>query len=272
MRVGKLLTLFLFHSKKEMTTLKAIQTTFPSFQHPRKLPNKKNSLVTFCKSNGAESSSSSSPPEGDKSKQELLARIAMLQTQKIRLTDFLDERSAYLTQFAEDANVEFDEIAENALKGLDEASARIMGNLEDRMQALEETVESNKLEIEENERKLEEFEDQIEKDRNEGLFFKNLKQAPPQERVEAKEEIQKIRDTNRESAGSKIRRNIYLALICLLALTIVNSVISSPEVEWQKVAALGLILIGLLAQFIYEQRMSSETESTEEKEEQKQEK
>lgn len=49
----------------------------------------------------------------------------MLQAQKVRLTDFLDERSAFLTQFAEDANAEFDQIGENALKELDEASARV---------------------------------------------------------------------------------------------------------------------------------------------------
>jgi hypothetical protein len=30
----------------------------------------------------------------------------MLQAQKVRLTDYLDERSAYLTQFAEEANAD----------------------------------------------------------------------------------------------------------------------------------------------------------------------
>lgn len=72
-----------------------------------------------------ESNSQSSQPEGDPKKQELLARIAMLQAQKLRLTDYLDERSAYLTQFAEEASAEIDAIGENALKDLDEASARV---------------------------------------------------------------------------------------------------------------------------------------------------
>lgn len=49
----------------------------------------------------------------------------MLQTQKVRLTDFLDERSAYLTQFAEDANAGFDEIGEKAMKELDDAGERV---------------------------------------------------------------------------------------------------------------------------------------------------
>lgn len=55
----------------------------------------------------------------------MLAKIAMLQTQKVRLTDFLDEQSDYLTQFAEEANAEIDQIGEEARKELEEASARV---------------------------------------------------------------------------------------------------------------------------------------------------
>lgn len=112
-----------------MSILKAIQ---PSLHLPNPSPaqrktsrNRRRSVSGFCSSNDAGHADSSSPSEGDKRKQELLARIAMLQAQKVRLTDFLDERSAFLTQFAEDANAEFDQIGENALKELDEASARV---------------------------------------------------------------------------------------------------------------------------------------------------
>jgi len=49
----------------------------------------------------------------------------MLQTRKVRLTEYLDERSAYLTQFGEKVNAEFEKIGEDALKELDEASARV---------------------------------------------------------------------------------------------------------------------------------------------------
>ena len=50
----------------------------------------------------------------------------MLQTSKVRLTDFLDERSDYLTKFAEEANAEFDKVGEDAMKDLDEASSRVL--------------------------------------------------------------------------------------------------------------------------------------------------
>ncbi|XP_010256664.1 PREDICTED: uncharacterized protein LOC104597001 [Nelumbo nucifera] len=253
-------------------TLKFIQTplslTINVFVYKKNhLTKKRISILPLSKASDA-GSESSPPPEGDARKQELLARIAMLQAQKVRLTDYLDERSAYLTQFAEDANAEFDEIGENALKDLDEAGARIMENLENRMQALEETAASNRQEIAKNERKLVEFEDQMEKDRNEGLFFKNLRQRAPGQRAKAKEETKKIRELTKENAGSKIRRSIYLALIALLVIVIADALIST-SLDWRKVAVLGAILVGLFAQFTYEQMMSSTSERTRKEEEQK---
>ncbi|KAJ8570741.1 hypothetical protein K7X08_037713 [Anisodus acutangulus] len=129
---------------------------------------------------------------------------------KIRLTEYLDERSAYLTQFAEEANTEMDQIGENALKELDEAGARKMGNIENQMQAFEESIGLNKQEIEGNEKKREEFEGQMEEERNEWLFFKNLRQKRPMamDKAKAKEEMEKIKQLRRESVGSKTRRNV----------------------------------------------------------------
>uniref|UniRef100_A0A2N9FAL2 Uncharacterized protein n=1 Tax=Fagus sylvatica TaxID=28930 RepID=A0A2N9FAL2_FAGSY len=240
-----------------MIAFKTIQTSFTAtkhafFFHTGRPSNTKSSFLCLSKPN--DSNSEASSPEGDTRKQDLLARIAMLQAQKVRLTDYLDERSAYLTQFGEETNAEFDKIGEDALKGLDEASSRIMENIESRMQAFEESVELNKQEIEENENNLIEFEDQIEKDRNEGLFFKNLRQRTPTEKVNAKEETEKIEEVTKENAGSKTRRNIYLALIGLIVISLADSFLSSSY-DLRKVAVLGVILVALISQFIYEQRM-----------------
>lgn len=128
------------------------------------------------------------------------------------------------------------------------------------MQAFEENAESNRNDIEKNEQNLAEFEDKMELDRKEGLFFKNLtgqKKKPSEQAYAPEEEMQKLRLVDREHAGSKARRSIYLALICLLALTILNALITSPAVAWQKIAALALILVALIAQLAYEQKMSS---------------
>lgn len=111
-----------------MIVFKPIQTSFTvhknTFVYTARLPTSKNSFLCLCQSNTSDSSAST-PPEGDPQKQEILARIAQLQTQKLRLTGFLDEKSADLTQFAEEANAEFEKIGEDALRGLDEASARV---------------------------------------------------------------------------------------------------------------------------------------------------
>ncbi|XP_041025196.1 uncharacterized protein LOC121265583 [Juglans microcarpa x Juglans regia] len=245
-----------------MVAIKTIQTSFTATKHgifhTKRPLNTKISFLCLSKPND-DSNSEASSPKGDTRKQELLARIAMLQAQKVRLTDYLDERSAYLSQFGEEANAEFDKIGEDALKGLDEASARIMENIESRMQAFEESSELNRLEIEKNENEVAEFEGQMEKDRNEGLFFKNLRQRTPAEKSEAKEEMEKIKEVTKENAGSKTRRNIYLALISLIVISIADSFLSSSS-DWRKVAVLGAILVALLSQFIYEQRILSETE------------
>ncbi|PIA54398.1 hypothetical protein AQUCO_00900740v1 [Aquilegia coerulea] len=253
------------HIQEEtMNTLKAIQNCFPPtkhvFLHSQILRSKRNTLLFLCKS----SDQGSSQPEGDINKQELLAKIAQLQAQKVRLTDYLDERSAYLTQFAEEANAEFDEIGESTLKGLDEAEARIMEKLGIQMQDFEETAESNRQEIEEDEKKLWDFEDQMDKDLNEGLFFKSLTTKAPEDRVKAKEEAEKLREINKEVAGSKIRKNVYLALIVLMGVGIADALITASD--WRKVAALGVILVGLLSQFIYEQGISAKRNKMEDKE------
>jgi hypothetical protein len=137
-----------------------------------------------------------------------------------------------------------------------------MENMESRMQAFEEAAEMNRQEIEQNKNKLEEFEDQMEEGRNEGMFFKNLRRTTPTEKPKAKEEIEKINQVTKDNAGSKTRKNIYLALIGLIVIGIADSFLSSSS-DWRKVAVLGGILVALLSQFNYEQRMLSETENTE---------
>lgn len=136
-----------------------------------------------------------------------------------------------------------------------------MENIESRMQAFEESAELNRLEIERNESKLSEFEGQIEKDRNEGLFFKSLRQKVPVEKAKAKEETKKIEEVAKDSAGSRTRRTIYLGLIGVLVIAIADSFISSSP-DWRKVAVLGAILVGLLTQLGYEQGVSSEGNGT----------
>ncbi|KAI3447758.1 hypothetical protein Pfo_004423 [Paulownia fortunei] len=224
-----------------MIYLKAIQTSFTPNRglfHERQSFRKRTFVLSLCKSNNSDNTDQEAPsPEGDSQKQELLARIAMLQAQKVRLTDYLDERSAYLSQFAEEANAEIDQIGENALRELDEAGARIMENIEGRMQAFEESVGLNKLEIEENEKRVADFEGQIEKDGNEGLFFKNLRQKTPVDKAEARDEAENT-ELTKKNAGSVIRRNIYLALIGLVVIGITDASISSAS-DWRKIAALG---------------------------------
>ena len=97
------------------------------------------------------------------------------------------------------------------------------------------------------------------------MFFKNLRERTTKEKVEAKEETEKIKELTKENAGSKVRKNIYLAFISVVVIGITDSLIS-PSSDWRKIAVLGAILVALLSQFIYEQRMTSEAAERTEKE------
>lgn len=242
----------------------ALKSLHPSFKQNsikcnilcKRPHNTRSYTLCLCKSNGSDSQA---PQPGDTKKQELLAQIVTLQTRKVRLTEYLDERSAYLTQFGEKVNAEFEKIGEDALKELDEASARITANMESQMLEFEESAEINRQEIQERENELAEFEVQMENGRNEGLFFKNLrKKAPVVDKAKAKEEAEKIKDVTRLKAGSGIRKNVYLFFIGLLTFTVVYS-IASPSTDWRKVAVFGAILVALTSQFVYEQNMSADT-------------
>jgi hypothetical protein len=149
---------------------------------------------------------------------------------------------------------------------------QILERLDSKMQAFEETAEVQRQEIEMNDKVLEDFEDWIEKEKNQGMFFQSLGKVKPRNKkeikVKAKVEAQKVKEIAKESAGSKTRMNIYLGLMGILGITIANAIFATAEVEWRKVAALGLIFIGLVAQIIYEQDISPpKAEKTEKKEE-----
>ncbi|KAL9244273.1 hypothetical protein vseg_018069 [Gypsophila vaccaria] len=248
-----------------MISMKFVQTRFSSAARDPWCPDfetrTSGKLCTLyvCRSKTNDSSSETPSSEGDPKKQELLAKIAMLQTQKFRLTDYLDERSTYLTQFAEEAGAEIDAIGENALKDLDEASSRIMGNIEARMQEFEELSSMSKEVIEKTDKELSDFEGKVEIGRNEGLFFQSLRDTPPVDKTKAKEEAQKIMNVTKSNVGSKTRRNVYLALIGIVAVGIADSYLSS-SVDWRKVAVLGAIFVGLITQLFYEQKMLSSSE------------
>ncbi|WVZ16144.1 hypothetical protein V8G54_009126 [Vigna mungo] len=121
------------------------------------------------------------------------------------------------------------------------------------MLAFEESTEMNRLEIEESEKKIEEFEDQMQKDRNEGLFFKNLGQKDLVDKAKPKEEVEKIKDVNIENSGSQTMKNVYLFFIGLLTFGIVDSVASSSGADWKRVSVLGGIIVVLFSLFINEQ-------------------
>lgn len=57
--------------------------------------------------------------------QDMLVGMVQLQTGKMRVTEFVDERSKHLSDIAAQAKEEYDKIAQDAMRNLDEAGSKV---------------------------------------------------------------------------------------------------------------------------------------------------
>ncbi|GLJ41737.1 hypothetical protein SUGI_0863800 [Cryptomeria japonica] len=112
--------------------------------------------------------------DGNEKTQDMLAEIALLETQKIRVTEFVSERSDQLKDMAEQTNSEFQQIADDTVKDLDEAGLKVLESVEEDVRACEEELASERAELQRKEQQIDRFEKQSWESRNEGLFFQRL--------------------------------------------------------------------------------------------------
>eukprot|EP00252_Welwitschia_mirabilis_P016055 TRINITY_DN35518_c0_g1_i1.p1 TRINITY_DN35518_c0_g1~~TRINITY_DN35518_c0_g1_i1.p1 ORF type:complete len:269 (-),score=55.60 TRINITY_DN35518_c0_g1_i1:157-963(-) len=207
--------------------------------------------------------------EGDRETQDLLAEIAMLEIRKVRVSEFVKEKSAQLTQIAKQANTEFQEIADYTLKDMDEAGLKVMENVEAEVQACEEEFASAWAEFKTDNKSVDDFEAKMRKDRSSGLFFKSLyapgkkwKDMPLKQRRSAQLEAKKVEEVSKQSFGFTFRRNVYIFLILVLTLGVIDLVSSGSE-SWPKIVIYSFILVMLIAQLTYETKLSSTTNDAE---------
>lgn len=71
----------------------------------------------------------------------------------------------------------------------------------------------------------------------------------------------KNREISKENARSKMRSDIYLALVVMLVIGLIDTLIPSLSAR-PKIAVQEPILVALRSQFIHQQRISSEIERT----------
>ncbi|GJS37843.1 hypothetical protein Tco_0536225 [Tanacetum coccineum] len=87
-------------------------------------------------------------------------------------------------------------------------------------------------------------------------------QSKPVDKSLAKVAAARVSEVTKQTAGTETRRNIYLGLIGLINISLIDSFIS-PSFDWRKGAVLGVILVGLVTQLTYEQKMLGETQKNE---------
>lgn len=200
---------------------------------------------------------------GDERTQDLLVEIAMLEAQKVQVTEFVKERSSHLAEIVEQANSEFQQVADDTMKGMDEAGIKVMENLEADVQACEEKLASARAEMETNEQSITKFEKEMQKVRNEGLFFQSLytqakkwKDLPPEKRNTIQMEADMLKEVTKRTLNSTTRRNLYIFLILVLNLTIID-LVASGNAEWPKLAIYTILDVLVVTQLTYETIISS---------------
>ncbi|KAJ7552834.1 hypothetical protein O6H91_06G072100 [Diphasiastrum complanatum] len=123
-------------------------------------------------------SSQSDAMGGDSKVQKMLVEMLQIQVGKARMSDFVDERSQYLRNIAQEAHEEYDRIAYRTMKEFEATGSRVLRELDADASAIERELQIVRAEIEAQSKDFEEFQLRSAYSRNEGLFFKNLYQAP----------------------------------------------------------------------------------------------
>lgn len=200
---------------------------------------------------------------GNEKTQDLLVEIAMLEAQKVQVIEFVKERSTHLAEIAEQANSEFQQVADDTMKGMDEVGIKVMENVEENVQAWEEKLASARAQMGTNEQGIDMFEKEMQKDRNEGLFFQSLytqtkkwKELPPEKRNTIQMEVDMLKEVTKRTLNSTIRRNIYIGLIIVLSWTLIDRV-ASGNAEWPMLAIYTTLVVLVVTQLTYETIISS---------------
>ncbi|CAI5467147.1 unnamed protein product [Closterium sp. Yama58-4] len=124
------------------------------------------------------SKAASQLPAGDPEVQQLLADMMQLQSDKVRVESFVEERTQLLTGIAESASAEYARIAEEAKRGMEEASSKVLQQVDAEADEFEQQLAAARADMERSEREFEEFEKAVEERRNSLLFFKQLYRRP----------------------------------------------------------------------------------------------
>ncbi|MCO5558574.1 hypothetical protein L7F22_012159 [Adiantum nelumboides] len=204
-------------------------------------------------------SKSSDGTSGDPKVQQMLVDMVRIQVGKVRMIEFVDERSQHLRNIADDVVLEYDRIAYRTMKDFDASGSRVLRQLDAGASAIEKDLMIARAEMEAHSRDFEEFQIRIAYSRNEGLFFKNLYKSPGGLRYEksiAKDQLgKKIALASAEKdLSSSYRQLLYGGLSIVMVSFLWSSTsafMSGSGMRASKLASYAVIFSLLLAQLAY---------------------
>ncbi|KAI5072168.1 hypothetical protein GOP47_0012274 [Adiantum capillus-veneris] len=204
-------------------------------------------------------SKSSDGTSGDTKVQQMLVDMVRIQVGKVRMIEFVDERSQHLRNIADDVVLEYDRIAYRTMKDFDASGSRVLRQLDAGASAIEKDLMIARAEMEAHSRDFEEFQIRIAYSRNEGLFFKNLYKSPRGLRYQenlSKDQLEKkiTIASSEKDLSSSYRQLLYggLSLVMVSFLwSSTSAFMSGTCMRASKLASYGVIFSLLLAQLAY---------------------
>ncbi|BBN12839.1 hypothetical protein MPTK1_5g23310 [Marchantia polymorpha subsp. ruderalis] len=196
---------------------------------------------------------------GDPRVQQMLVEMVQIQLGKARMNDFVDERSEYMRMIADEAQREYNRIAMRTMKGLDATGSRVLRQLDQDAYAIERELRIAGAELEAQEKEFEEYQIRSTYSRNEGLFFKNLYEAPLPLRSRSTLYQPKLKKVTIVTSPSRDFTTSYRQILYGgLSLVIVSFIWSSSSafvagsmMRVSKFASYGIILSMLMTQLAY---------------------
>ncbi|KAL2644704.1 hypothetical protein R1flu_012291 [Riccia fluitans] len=196
---------------------------------------------------------------GDSRVQQMLVEMVQIQIGKTRVNDFVDERSEYMKMIAEESQREYNRIAMRTMKNLDATGSKVLRQLDQDAYAIERELRIAKAELEAQQKEFEEYQIRSTYSRNEGLFFKNLYDAPLPLRSRSTPYQPKLKKVTIVAAPGRDFTGSYKQILYgSLSLVIVSFIWSSSSafvagsmMRASKFAAYGIIISILMSQLAY---------------------
>ncbi|XP_024520330.1 uncharacterized protein LOC112342547 [Selaginella moellendorffii] len=188
---------------------------------------------------------------GDVQVQRALVEMIQMQVSKVKMSEFVEERSQYMKTIAQDYRHDHARIAFRAMKELDAAGSRVLRELDAGAGAIEEELRMARADLEAQSKSIDEYQRWSAHLRNEGLFFKNLYTAPDRSKASRKDLVVSSPSGNFSASYKQFLSGGISLVLASFVYSSGSGLLTGTLMRPWKLASYGIILTLLLTQLAY---------------------